>query len=64
MHHHSIREGKVLYRCLDNAAWGRTILAIADRLGTIQNANRIYVIERGQVVEQGTHGELIQNCSI
>ncbi len=38
---------------------GRTTLVIAHRLSTIRNADMIHVMERGQVVESGTHDELI-----
>lgn len=39
---------------------GRTTLVIAHRLSTIESADRIIVMERGNIVEQGTHAELIK----
>jgi len=44
---------------LDKIAKGRTSIVIAHRLTTIQNADRIFVFEKGCIVEQGTHDELI-----
>ena len=39
---------------------GRTSFVIAHRLSTIKNADRIMVLEKGQLVEQGTHDELME----
>ena len=44
---------------LDNAMHGRTTLVIAHRLSTVKNADKIFVLHRGAVVEEGTHEELI-----
>jgi ATP-binding cassette subfamily B protein len=38
---------------------GRTTLTIAHRLATVRGADQIFVINRGRLVEEGTHAELI-----
>jgi ATP-binding cassette, subfamily B, bacterial len=44
---------------LDSAMRHRTTLVIAHRLSTVQKADRIVVMEAGQIVETGTHGQLL-----
>ncbi|KAM0246491.1 hypothetical protein ACHAQJ_010192 [Trichoderma viride] len=50
----------VVQEALDKAAAGRTTIAVAHRLSTIQKADAIYVIDQGRVAESGTHQELMR----
>ena len=43
---------------------GRTTLVIAHRLSTIEHADRVVVLADGQVAEQGTHAQLLQQGGI
>jgi ATP-binding cassette subfamily B protein len=45
---------------LDQLTEGRTTIAIAHRLSTVQNSDQIVVLDGGRIVEQGTHAELIE----
>ena len=45
---------------MDKAQEGRTCIIIAHRLTTIKNADVIYVIKEGRVIEQGNHDALIK----
>ncbi|MBE7218959.1 MAG: ATP-binding cassette domain-containing protein [Caulobacteraceae bacterium] len=50
---------RLVQRALDEAMRGRTTLVIAHRLATVLRANRIAVVDRGRVVEMGSHAELV-----
>jgi ATP-binding cassette subfamily B protein len=50
---------KEIQRALDNLVAGRTTIAIAHRLSTLRKANRLVVLDRGQIVELGNHDELM-----
>ncbi|KAI9746413.1 MAG: GTPase-activating protein [Claussenomyces sp. TS43310] len=52
----------VVQAALDKAAKGRTTIAVAHRLSTIQKADIIYVFDQGRIVEQGTHNELMKKA--
>ena len=50
---------KVVQEALDNLMKNRTVIVIAHRLSTVQNADKIVVINDGRIVEEGSHEELL-----
>ena len=50
---------KEIQKALENLVQGRTTIAIAHRLSTLHRADRLVVLDRGKVVEEGTHDALM-----
>ena len=53
------RTEKLIQKAMDKLMEGKTSFIIAHRLSTIKNADKIIVIENGEIIEQGTHEELL-----
>ena len=49
----------IVQQAIDNLMKDRTVIVIAHRLSTVQNADKIIVINSGEIVESGTHQELL-----
>jgi len=49
---------------LDHVMRGRTSIVIAHRLATIKNVNRIVLMQRGQIIAEGSHEDLMLNSSL
>ena len=52
---------KLVQEALTNLMQNRTTLVIAHRLSTIQHADEILVVQNGEIVERGTHQQLLEN---
>ena len=52
---------KLVFEALDRLMEGKTCIVIAHRLSTIQRANAIFVVKDGEIVERGTHNELLKS---
>ena len=59
MHEHGQSE-KLIQKATDTLTKNRTSIVIAHRLATVKKADKIIVLERGEIVEQGTHKELLK----
>ena len=55
---------KIVQQAIDNAMENRTALVVAHRLSTIKNADKIIVLERGNVMEAGNHEQLVENNGV
>ena len=52
---------RIIQQNMQAISQGRTVVIIAHRLSAVRHANRIIVLDRGQIVEQGSHQELVQH---
>lgn len=55
---------KLIHDAIDKVSKGRTAIIIAHRLSTIKNADKIFVMEKGKIVGEGKHTELLGNCEV
>ncbi len=53
---------EIVQNAIKNLTKNKTTLVIAHRLSTIHNANKIYVLKNGLIIDSGSHSDLIKNC--
>ena len=52
----------IIQKNMDAIAHGRTVMVIAHRLSSVRHASQIFAMDRGEVVERGSHDELLQRA--
>ena len=57
----NITQSKI-QQAISNIRGERTVITIAHRLSTVVQADRIFVIEKGRIIDEGTHNELLERC--
>ena len=57
----NVENEEQIKNALEQLAKNHTIMTIAHRLNTIENAECIYVLQKGRIVQKGTHGELMDS---
>lgn len=55
---------RTVQKALENLMHKRTSIVIAHRLSTVLSADRILVMDKGRIVDSGTHGELLERCGL
>lgn len=55
---------RLVQEAIDRAISGTTAVVVAHRLSTVANADRIVVLDEGKLLDQGTHGELLERCEL
>jgi ATP-binding cassette subfamily B (MDR/TAP) protein 1 len=55
---------KQVQAAFERASKGRTMIVVAHRLATVQNADVIFVLGEGKVLEKGSHAELLKNKAV
>ena len=58
------RTDRALRKAMNEHLGGRTRIIVAQRIGTIRNADRILVLDHGRMAGLGTHEELMKSCSV
>ena len=53
-----------LRKALSEKTKEATVLIVAQKIGTIMNADKIVVLDEGKIVGEGTHEELLKNCDV
>ena len=53
---------EIVQNAIKNLTNNKTTLVIAHRLSTIHNADKIFVLKEGKIINSGNHGFLIENC--